>query len=214
MVASAFVLSLGFMMAGPADVAAQAVQGAHLQNGIHTAVGYAGVLPDVLLGGGILHRFNGRSYGIFADFKQSSSSLLSDRDYCPAGARPPVVSACTIDAVQAVWNDIPIRDVPEYRIVNAGALVAISPELALMVGGGLVRSQLIREFSENIDRESGEDPRVSEFGRYYVPVAEDPTWTTQLVVGGLFRAGPRLLLRVGYETAPGGISVGGYLVVR
>lgn len=212
--AIAFFLTLGFTAAHPGAVSAQTVQGAHLQDGIHTAVGYAGVLPDALRGGSILHRFSGRPFGLFADFKETSSSLLSDEDYCPAGARPPVVSACTIDAVQAVWNDIPIRDVPEYRIFNVGALYAVSPELALMVGGGLVRSHLIREFSENIDRESGEDPRVSEYGRYYVPLEEDPTWTTQVVVGGLFRAGPRLLLRVGYETAPGGISVGGYLVVR
>lgn len=193
---------------------AQQVQGPHLKDGIHTAVGYAGVLPDALLGVGVLHRLGGRSFGLFADFKETPSSVLSDRDYCPAGARPPVVSSCTIDAVQARWNDIPLRDIAEYRIFNVGVFHAVSPELALMVGGGFVRPWLIREFSENIDRTTGEEPRVSEFGAYFVPLDEDPAWTTQVVLGALFRAGPRLLLRIGYETAPGGMSVGGYFVLR
>jgi hypothetical protein len=210
---SALLLAMG--LSGPVAVEAQmTTPGAHLQDGIHTAVGYAGVLPDVLLGGGLLHRLGNRPFGFFADYKQSSTNLAAERDYCPAGARPPVVSACTIDAVQARWNDIPLRDVNEYKIVNVGAFYAVSPELALMVGGGLVRPTIIREFSENIDREADEEPRVSEFGRYYVPFEEDPAWTTQVVVGALFRAGPRLVFRIGYESAPGGMSVGGYLVVR
>lgn len=184
------------------------------ERGIRTAIGYAGVLPDAMLGAGALHRFEGTRWGGFADVKTTSGSVTSDRDYCPAGARPPVVEACTIAAVEARWNDIPLRDVDEYLLVNAGVLRVLTEELALLVGVGLARPRLIREYAENINRELGEEPRVSEFGVYFAPLEEDPAWTPQLAVGALFRAGPRFLIRIGYETAPGGMSIGAYFVVR
>lgn len=204
--------AVAVLLAGAGSIAAQVAP--TFERGIRTAIGYTGVLPDALLGAGALHRLEGTPWGGFAEVKTTSGSVTGDRDYCPAGARPPVVEACTIAAVEARWNDIPLRDVDEYLLVNAGVLRVLTEELALLVGGGLARPRRIREYAENINRELGEEPRVSEFGVYFAPEDENPGWTPQLVVGALFRAGPRFLLRVGYETAPGGMSLGAYLVVR
>ncbi len=193
---------------------AQAQQQMDFLDGISTAIGYTAVLPDVLVGAGVVHLLNGRRFGVFGEAKYTHDSVTDRSNYCPAGARPPVVPECSIGAVQARWNDIPLRDLDEHVLVNAGAVLVLTPELALMLGAGMARSRRIREFSENINRLEGEEPRVSELGVYFVPEEESPGWSPQLVAGALFRAGPRLLFRVGYETAPGGMAIGGYLVVR
>lgn len=200
---------VGMLWASPAQA-----QQADFVDGISTAVGYTGVFPDVRIGAGFVHLFGGSRFGVFGEGKYTNDSVTDRSDYCPAGARPPVVSECSISAVQARWNDIPLRDLQEHVLINGGAVVVLTPELALMMGVGMARSREIREFAENIDRTEGEEPRVSEFGVYFVPEEESPGWEPQLVAGALFRAGPRLLFRVGYESAPGGMSLGGYLVVR
>jgi len=184
------------------------------RSGMSTAVGYTGVLADALLGAGAWHILSGTPYGVFADWKMTDSSVRDDDNYCPAGARPPAVPACTIAAVESRWNDFPLRDVREFLIFNVGGIYVLTPELALMAGAGAVRPRITREYSELIDREAGEEPRVSDFGIYFAPESEEDEWTSQLVLGALLRAGPRLVFRVGYETAPGGFSIGGYLVVR
>jgi hypothetical protein len=208
---------IGAQLATAVPVSAQAPTGPDVRDfrsGMSTAIGYTGVLADALLGAGAWHLFSGTPYGIFVDWKMTDSSVRDDDNYCPAGALPPVVPACTMAAVESRWNDFPLRDVEEFLIFNVGGIYALTPELALMAGAGVVRPRLTREYSELIDREAGEEPRVSDFGIYFAPENEEDEWTSQLVVGALLRAGPRLVFRVGYETAPGGFSVGGYLVVR
>jgi len=207
----------GVLLATAAPVSGQSLRAPldrDFRSGMSTAVGYTGVLADALLGAGAWHILSGTPYGVFVDWKMTGGSVRDDENYCPAGARPPVVPTCTIAAVESRWNDFPIRDVQEFLIFNLGGIYVLTPELALLAGAGAVRPRITREYSELIDREAGEEPRVSDLGIYFAPENEGDEWTSQLVLGALLRAGPRLVFRVGYETAPGGFSVGGYLVVR
>jgi hypothetical protein len=203
-----------FATAAPASGQTPMALDRDFHDGMSTAIGYTGVLADALLGAGMWQMIPGTPYGLFVDWKQTDSSVRDEDNYCPAGALPPVVPACTMAAVESRWNDFPLRDVREFLIFNVGGIYALTPELALMVGAGAVRPRITREYSELVDWESGDEPRVSEYGVYFAPENEEDEWTSQFVIGGLLRAGPRLVFRVGYETAPGGFSIGGYLVVR
>jgi len=103
---------------------------------------------------------------------------------------------------------VELRDIDEYAILNVGIVYALNRELAFLVGGGRAQHRVIREFVEAL--EPGEAFRVSQGGAYFVPLDEDAPWTTQLVVGMLFRANSSFSLRAGYETAARGMSVGAY----
>lgn len=194
--------------------AQQELTGRHFGEGFRTGIGYAGVLPDAAIGGSAWQLLTDR-VGMFVDAKFTPSSLTGDADYCPpAATAPAAVTSCAVEPVHAHWRDFAVRDESEYLIFNAGAMYILTDEFALLLGAGMARHRRIREYFENIDWEQGEEPRISRFGRYYVPHEESPGFSPQLVVGGLFRIGSRVALRFGYETAPGGISIGGYLIAR
>lgn len=170
--------------------------------GMNTGIGYTAAFPDVHAGVGVWHFFGVSPFGIFADAKTTVGTLRDEPTYCPA-----VISPCTVDFVQTQRNDLFIRDQDEYRIVNAGAMYAITPEFAFMLGAGAAQKRSIREY---FDEE--EDP-ITETGQFFVDHDPDPSTHIQAVVGMLIRAGDRLAFRFGYETAPGGMSLGAYFIL-
>jgi hypothetical protein len=177
--------------------------GRTFQDGMRVGIGYSALLPDVALGGGGWVLLPGRAFGFFAEGKRTATRLGSHEDYCP-----PTISPCTVAEARRRWNDVELRDIDEYAILNVGIVYALNRELAFLVGGGRAQHRVIREFVEAL--EPGEAFRVSQGGAYFVPLDEDVPWTTQLVVGMLFRANSSFSLRAGYETAARGMSVGAY----
>jgi hypothetical protein len=209
---STLLLAGGFLFAGSEELAGQMGRGVErdFSQGMTSGIGYSGVLPDAMLGVGAWRLFPELGFGLFVDAKRSSGSVEGLENYCPPATRPPNLERCTVETVQRQWPvDFPLRDVEEYRIVNAGVIRPLTSTFAILGGVGAARRHVFREFTEMIPDD--EDWRVSDYGAYYAPLTEAPEWGIQGVVGILLRAGNHLVFRAGYETAPGGFGVGVYL---
>jgi hypothetical protein len=186
-----------------ADAAGAAAQiGRDFHNGMRTAIGYSGVLPDAAAGIGVWHMVSTR-YGIFADAKMTPTSRRDHEMHCP-----PAVVPCTVAQVEQEFVHLIIRDDDEHVIFNVGGMYAITREFMFMLGGGVARTRSVREYFDE-----SEEP-ITDTGQYFVDHDPDPDTSLQLVAGMMIRAGQRLAFRFGYETVPGGMSLGGYFVVR
>lgn len=192
----------------PAD--AQPVPERNFRAGMLNGIGYTAVPPDVVAGGVGGWRFFGeRGIGVFLDGKMTTSRLSRRSEYCPEA-----LGECTLEWVE--FNrpaDSPLRNEREWVILNGGGMYALTPEFAVMLGAGAARLHRIWEFVD--DAAFPDDPRdpITERGNYFVDHAAGPEWKLQGVIGLLLRAGPRLAFRFGYESGPGGLSVGAYLVL-
>jgi hypothetical protein len=173
-------------------------------SGMRFGAGYAGAIPEALVGVGAITFFGDSRVGAFADWKMTLPSITNDDIYCPEGINP-----CTVAFVNGERNDQEVRIVDEWLAFNAGVMYAITPEFAFMGGGGIVRQSTYREFFHS---EADPAQRITETGGYYVDDEDEGGWVPQAVVGLLLRAGNRLAFRFGYETAPGGMSLGAYII--
>jgi len=180
----------------------QALSRRTFEGGIRTGIGYTPVVPHVMLGAGAWRLFGGGRFGVFADAKTTHPRYRSDKDYCPAAIEP-----CNVPAVEDLRFDLKLRDVADYVIFNAGGLVPLSPEFAVLAGVGAVKRTRFREY---YDGTLDPDLMVTEDGSYYVPHDPATSWGAQVVVGMLIRISGRVVLRFGYERGPGGMSLGGY----
>lgn len=179
-----------------------AAQARNFGAGMNTGIGYTAAFPDVHAGVGFWHFFGTSQFGVFADAKTTIGTLRDEPTHCPAGIDP-----CTVDFVETQRNDLFIRDKDEFRIVNAGAMYAITPEFAFMLGAGAAQKRSIREYFDE------EEQPITETGQFFVNHDPDLSTEIQAVVGMLIRAGNRLAFRFGYETAPGGMSLGAYFIL-
>lgn len=211
-VATAIFLVAAFLDAG--DGGAQVVPDRGFHGGMNTGIGYSGVLPEVAAGAGAWHFFGSSRIGVFTDAKFTTGSFTGESDYCPDA-----IEVCTLAWVQQNRPEDPmppIRDQDEWLLVNAGGMYALSPEFAIMIGGGAARLRRVFELVDWLALEEERPPGaelITPSGRYFVDQEVDPTWQAQLVLGMLFRAGNNLAFRAGYETAPGGMSLGVYFVL-
>jgi hypothetical protein len=199
-------VALGFLLlAGGGELKGQAPPvGRTFDSGMRTGIGYTPVIPDVMGGVGFWRTVGSRGFGVFSDFKLTVPSIEGDREYCPAELQD-----CRVSWVEANRNDQTMRDIDEYLLFNVGAMKVLTPEFAVMVGGGMVRHSRYREYFHN---EEDQVARITDSGAYYVPQDELAAWGPQLVVGLLVRLGQNLVFRFGYESEPGGMSAGGYWV--
>ncbi len=196
---------LGLLLLVGGSLHAQAPpQGRTFGSGMMTGIGYTAVMPDVMAGVGIWRFLGDRRIGVFSDFKATLPSIERNRGYCP-----PEILDCRVAWVERERNDLAIRDIDEYVIFNLGGLWALTPEFALLLGAGPVRRSLYREFFHD---EEDQEARITDSGGYYVPHDPRSSWAGQVVVGVLVRMGQNLVFRFGYETEPGGMSLGGYWV--
>lgn len=175
-------------------------------SGPRIGIGYHGVVPDALVGAGAWYLTGARRFGVFVDGKITTPNPADHKNYCPPALNVP----CTVEAVQANYNHWVLDDREHWLIFNAGGMYAFSREFALMLGGGLARRNLYREY---IDDEEDDSVRITWEGNYLVPAGEMDQWAAQLTVGGLIRAGNRVAFSFGYETAPGNMSIGLFVVV-
>lgn len=197
-----FAIAIALLLSLSAAAKADAQIRRDFHSGMRTAIGYSGALPAAAAGVGVWNMVS-TQFGIFADAKMTPTSRRDHAMHCP-----PTLTPCTVAQVEAERNDLIIRDDDEYVIFNAGGMYAITREFMFMLGGGLARTRSVREYFDE-----SEDP-ITETGQYFVDHQPDPETTLQLVAGMMIRAGDRLAFRFGYETAPGGMSLGGYFVVR
>ena len=200
------ITGLTFLAPGAGELEAQGPPTQNFRAGMTTGIGYAAVIPAALLGAGAYKFFGSSGVGVFADWKMTPTSLTGDSEYCPPG-----ITECTVTWVNLNKPfHVRIKDVDEWLVFNAGAVYAVTPEFALMLGGGMVEQTRFHEFLD-----LSEDPadRVTPTGRYYVDDPGASGWKPQVVGGLLIRAGSRFVFRFGYETAVSGVSVGGYFAL-
>lgn len=196
-----FVATL-LLLAHAGGVGAQEAARRTFPEGIRTGIGYAAVVPEVMAGASAWHLLGSGRFGVFADVKASVPDLARDGDFCPEA-----VGTCTIRDVDERHVDVKLRDVSQYRMLNAGVMITAGPEIAFLLGGGVARRSRYREYAEVVD----DIELVStDDGTYWVPFDPASEWGAQAVVGVLMRLSGRVVVRFGYETAPGGMSVGGY----
>jgi hypothetical protein len=174
-------------------------------SGMRYGFGYTAAVPEAVLGAGGFAFFGDSRFGVFTDFKLTMPRLTGDDNYCP----PQIASTCTVDYVIAERNDAEIRIADDWLLFNGGAMYAVTPELVVMAGAGIARRSTYREFFHD-EQDAAE--RITPTGGYYVDDDDGSGWEPQFVGGVMFRAGPRLAFRFGYETAPGGMSIGAYIV--
>jgi hypothetical protein len=182
------LLALAVLLAGAEAAAAQGTSGQQ-GYGIQriTGVGYTGVLPEALLGAGVIHFFPGRAIGLFADWKMTYESLTDSPAFLP-------------DLDINTVTDPVVRAENEWLVFNGGVLVQVSPDFALMGGLGLADRRRIYEFID----------LAGEFS-YLVEDPETSGWKRNVVFGLLFRGGNDISFRFGLESGPRRLSVGAYL---
>jgi hypothetical protein len=195
----------------PPSASAVAAQTAPTQrdfvSGMRTGIGYTGVMPNAILGIGAYHFVAERPFGVFVDVKTTAlSGIANNETYCPAG-----IDVCTNSWVLAERNDQHIEQASEWLAFDAGIVYALTPQFAILAGGGLVRETRFQEYFD--DNEDGAQ-RVTNSGSYFVADDAEPVWSAQGVAGVLLRAGRRIAFRVGYETAISGLGFGAYLRLR
>jgi hypothetical protein len=190
----------------PAHAQAPVPPQRHFRAVMRTGIGYSAAIPDAVLGASVYRFLGSGSLGVFADWKMKANSLKGSDNYCPS-----VIQSCQVAWVEAERNDIRIRDEDEWLLFNVGVIYAFTPEFALMLGGGPARKTRITEFFHD---EPDDNLRITETGGYFVNDDPSSGWTGQVAVGGMLRAGNGLAFRIGYETAPGGMSVGAYWAFR
>ena len=169
-----------------------------------TGFGYTGAVPKAEIGVGVFHFLGRKGLGVFADAKMTLGSIQDKEDYCP-----PAVATCDVSWAESNRNDLFVRDIDEFLIVNAGVIQAVTRELALMAGAGAARRTRFREYYDDV---SIGDPITPNRG-YFVDDPRFDGWIANFAVGAMFRVHRHAALRLGYETAPGGLSLGGYLLM-
>lgn len=207
MMGGAGLLSAILLLAGTGGVAAQpTVMPPNFQSGSMTGIGYSAVLPSAAAGAGVWHLFGTSRFGVFVDAKMTQPSVTNDANYCPER-----LIQCDVEYAQANYNHFLVEEIEEWLIVNAGGMYAVTEEFALMLGAGMVRTTELRQFSD--DNEIDEE-RMTYEGNYYVPFAETGNWEVQAAASGLIRAHPRFAFSFGYETGPGNMNAGIFLVLH
>ena len=199
------VVPLALAVTGsPSEVHAQIPGAAEFETGLTTGFGYTAQFPDATVGLGAWRLFgSSRSFGVFADAKGTRTSMEDDQNFCPEE-----LSVCALEGVPG--QHLPMVEYDEYRIFNAGGMYAPTDGFAFFVGGGVVRHTRLHEF---FDPAEEVDERITPEGYYIVPGVRQEYWTQQAVVGILLRFTTRLAVRMGYESAAGGMSVGGYFLM-
>jgi len=201
-----FLVSLHAL--GGAPLEAQMTSQRDFRVGMTTGFGYSGVLPEVVAGAGAWRFIGDRGMGVFLDGKMTTPRFSNRTEYCPEA-----LEDCTVPWVnQNRPADSPLRDENEWLIFNLGGMYVLTPEFTVLLGAGAARRHRLREFVD--DAAGPEDPRepITERGNYFVDHPPGAEWKVQGVVGALLRAGPHLAFRFGYESGPGGMSIGVYLV--
>ena len=190
-------LMLGAPVGLPSQLGAQAVP-----ERLGTGVGWAFVLPDAFLGAGAFHVFGGTPWGVYADVKRTHTSLKDDRNYWDGQ---------TVASVQAELQPErrdPVISHDEWLVWNAGIVRLLTPEFGVSLGGGMARKRVIQEYLDYTT------DAVTSSGFYFVEDEEATKWTAMASVLAIIRAGDRVALAFGADSATAAASLGVFLLFR
>jgi hypothetical protein len=182
------------MLAGSAaEAGAQAAPRLGLRDLPFFGVGYVANAPNLFLGVGgyvVLDVLGG--LGVYVDTKWDNSTPADESRF---------VRGLTPLEAEEEFGDVFFREHTSWSSLSAAVVRPVSDELALYLGGGRGRE---RRFAEYYD----DTHNRGELGYYIVDDAEGSGDRLNVMGGGMLRLTPRLLLHVGGETAPIGMTVG------
>lgn len=154
------------------------------------SVGYVTNTPNMFfgVGGSLLHG----DWGIYVDYKWSHDDPRSDQQFIENWTPAQVTSEFPDDQL--------VRTFDRWRSFNV-ALVRRLGAYAVYVGAGQANGDQFVEYrSEELDRGYG--------GYYWLEDGEADTTEANILFGGMFQIMPSLIVQLGYETQPGGVTVG------
>lgn len=171
------------------DAQVQRTPGIGFGDGRLLGVGYTGVIPDAAAGAGVLFFPSQRRLGLFGEGKTTWGTLRDE----PSFVEDPVAFGPGISR---------LRKEDEWTVFNAGILLALNPDFALLMGGGLAQRTRFVEFVD-----------VAEEFSFLVEDPEKSGNRANAVVGFVLRVGSQVALRFGMESDPRMISLGGYFLI-
>ena len=169
---------------------------------MRNGVGWAVVLPDAFLGVGGFHLLGRSNWGAYADGKRTHSSRTSDKQY---------LKHLTVASVEAQLQSHRRREVArweEWLFLNLALVRAITPQLALILGGGAAKKLTIQEYLDPTEE------RLTDSGFYYVRDDADSGWRPNAVVMALIQSTEQVGITAGFESSPKSLSLGAFLVFR
>jgi hypothetical protein len=178
-------------VASVSSAQAQVAGRADFSNARYYTLGYVVNAPQVLIGAGAT-LLNPTGIGFFANVRVSNDS---------PGGRSNFMPGVTVDQALNEFGDFFFKDESRWLVLSGGLTRVISPELAVYAGAGLARREYYREF---------EDPaRVrGEFGYYWIEDTEFSGDYLNLLGGLFFRAGRNLVMQLGVDSEPRGMTIG------
>ncbi|TVR64908.1 MAG: hypothetical protein EA422_05440 [Gemmatimonadales bacterium] len=189
-VAVQFLVALAFLIpAIPVDAQVQRNPGTGFGDGRLLGVGYTGVIPDAAAGAGVLFFPSESRLGFFAEGKTTWGTLRDEPSFLDdPGTFGPGISR--------------LRKEDEWNVFNGGVVLALNPDFAVLIGGGLAQRTRFVEFVDVAEEFSFlvEDPQKS---------GNRPNG----VVGFVLRVGSQVALRFGMESDPRMVSLGGYFLI-
>lgn len=162
-------------------------------------VGYVVNAPQQLLGFGtgvVLSRLGG--FGVYVDAKLTHDSPARDSGF--------LENMTPQEAMDR--GDIFFKDDSAWTTVNIAVVKGISEELALYLGAGPSWRTFYSQFEETPPAE------LSPLGLYWVEDEVRSEVHANVIAGGFFRMGNRVVFQFGAGTAPAGFTAGFHFLLR
>lgn len=197
-----FVIALAVFLSVPVVAAGQIDIERDFLTGLSTGVGYAGSMPDILLGASVFHLFSDGGFGVIADFKMGHETIKGDPSYKEDWTTERVLEERPLDLPVQPQDRRSTRN-DEWMVVNLGTVKPLTREFAIAAGAGAAYRTAIDEFTTD-------DAEFSRTEWYWVQNEAETGWELNLHGSLLFKAGRNVVLRFGYDRGPRMISFGGY----
>jgi hypothetical protein len=197
-----FALAVALAVAAPSPGAAQLLPPEDLEFSMRGGLGWAGTVPDALLGAAFFYMLPGRRIGLYADAKIPHDS---------AKRSPLFQDDLTIAEVLEefpIERRLPAGRQDEWQIFHLGLVRPISEVAALVVGGGIAHRAVIQEYGDD------GDPPLTPSGYYFVEDEAVSGWEGTLTVAAIFAGGESIAFSAGFELAPRSFSLGVFYLLR
>ncbi len=186
----------------PLPAGAQLRASEDLEFGIRGGIGWAGSLPESLLGASAFFMFPGGRWGLYLDAKIPHDSLKRGSEY---------EDDLSVEQVEAEFppeRRIALLSLKEWRIFNVAFVRPFTRSSALVIGGGLAQLSSIQGYGDE-----GEDP-INPTGYFYVQDDRESGWEPTGIAAAMFEVNDSFALLAGFDLAPRTFTFAAYYLFR
>jgi len=158
-------------------------------------VGYVASAPNMMAGvDGYVLFPSLHGFGIYVDTKWDVDSPAHDPYFLPNMTRQQ-----TEDQVNGVYF---IQRKDSWRgFINVAVVKPVTPALMLYLGGGYSERQWFYNFKDPAEE-------LGQLGLFWVQAPEATSHSVSMMLGAFLRLSPYIAFQTGFETRPGGFSIG------